>query len=115
MSTTPRRRGDEGEHGWPQSNVVEDVRAWFYTLTAHERLQAIAVHDVIWIRLFSILYRRHKSWMRQGGRPSTWDRDKVQKIYDKLHRNEMNRSGTGAGAGGGAGVTSGAIGTPSSP
>lgn len=40
--------------------------------------QAIAVEDVIWIRLFNILYRKHKSWMRKQGTPPTWDRDQVQ-------------------------------------
>ena len=32
----------------------------------------------MWIRLFNILYRKHKSWMRQQGTPPTWDRDKVR-------------------------------------
>lgn len=41
-------------------------------------LQAVAVEDVVWIRLFNILYRKHKSWMRQQGTPPTWDRDKVR-------------------------------------
>lgn len=31
----------------------------------------------MWIRLFNVLYRKHKSWMRQQGTPPTWDRDKA--------------------------------------
>lgn len=31
----------------------------------------------MWIRLFNILYRKHKSWMHQQGTPPTWTRDKV--------------------------------------
>lgn len=49
--------------------------ALFFLLSA--AVQAIAVEDAVWIRLFNVLYRRHKSWMRQGGQPPTWDRDKV--------------------------------------
>ncbi|CAM9608989.1 unnamed protein product, partial [Choristocarpus tenellus] len=92
MSSTP---GGEGEHGWQKSDVVDDIRSWFCSLSTHERLRALAVEDVIWIRLFNILYRKHKSWIQQGGRPPTWDKDKVQKIYDRLQRNEMNRAGAG--------------------
>lgn len=39
----------------------------------------------MWIRLFNILYRKHKSWMRQQGTPPTWDRDKVKNsIQDQM-------------------------------
>lgn len=43
----------------------------------HPCPQAIAVEDVVWIRLFNVLYRKHKSWMRQQGTPPTWDKDKA--------------------------------------
>lgn len=36
------------------------------------------MEDVIWIRLFNILYRKHKSWMSQRGTPPTWEREKAR-------------------------------------
>lgn len=42
-------------------------------------VQAIAVEDVVWIRVFIVLYRKHMSWMRRGGLPPTWDRDKASR------------------------------------
>lgn len=48
------------------------------TAAPPNHLQAVAVEDIVWIRLFNILYRKHKSWMRQQGTPPTWDRDKVR-------------------------------------
>ncbi|CAM9190048.1 unnamed protein product, partial [Ascophyllum nodosum] len=70
QSEAHRRRGQ-------RDNMAEDLRFWFCQLSTQERLQAIAVEDVVWIRVFKILYRKHKSWMRQRGKPPTWDRDQA--------------------------------------
>ncbi|CAM9822525.1 unnamed protein product, partial [Laminaria digitata] len=87
----------EASRDWKQRyDMAEDMSSWFCQLSTQERLQAIAVEDVVWIRLFNVLNRKHKSWMRQQGTPPTWDRDKVRKIYDKLQRSERNRVGPGA-------------------
>lgn len=44
----------------------------------------------MWIRLFNILYRKHKSWMRQQGTPPTWDRDKVRIESDDVSPTSQN-------------------------
>ncbi|CAN0538806.1 unnamed protein product, partial [Ectocarpus sp. 12 AP-2014] len=84
---------EENTHrGWKRrEDMAEDLSSWFCQLSTQERLQAIAVEDVIWIRLFNVLYRKHKSSMSQRGTPPTWEREKVRKIYERLKRNEQNR------------------------
>lgn len=56
------------------SNLVHSI---------HHLAQAIAVEDVVWIRLFNMLYRKHKNWMRQQGLPPTWDRDKASHDFQE--------------------------------
>lgn len=60
-----------------ERGLLIPLRFYLFFPYAPAAAQAIAVEDVVWIRLFNVLYRKHKSWMRQQGVPPTWDKDKA--------------------------------------
>ncbi|CAM9472296.1 unnamed protein product, partial [Chrysoparadoxa australica] len=94
--------------GWHREDVVTDLCNWFCGLTTLQRMQVLAVEDVTWVRLFSVLHRKEvrkrpskqQTHLPSSGpgslrssSPGSLNKPYVLRIYQKLLKQAKQKAG----------------------
>ena len=86
---------------WNAGTVVGSLWDWFCKLPMDEKMQAVAIDDPLWIRLYLKLYK-HELKSRKKDRDIVYSvkRDRVNYMYGRLLK-QANRAQSASGGGGG--------------
>lgn len=77
------------ESVWSQPGLVQVVWEWFSKLSVEERMQALAIEDPLWIRLYLLLFKQELKCRRKD-RTGFFavKRERVTRLYQRLTRRE---------------------------
>lgn len=79
------------ESAWNDPALVQHVWEWFSRLSLEERMQAIAIEDPLWIRVYLLLFTQEHRRKDRSGNNNPVKREKVTRLYQRLTKRDTSK------------------------